>query len=351
MKTGRTLQELAIELERQVTAKKDYLANTSNMRVTAEGELVINEMVPLHITNTGHDQIAAHTDIPRKYYNRMRDDAPGLLADNVNTWFDHKPTRRMVRTLDGNARAFLSSRYRRIDNHEIAQAVLPILSDMPGVRVESCEITDNRMYIKAVNPRIETEVLKGDVVQAGIVISNSEVGLGSVNVMPMVYRLVCLNGMIAADSGMRKYHAGRENAIDVDYTILRDETVAADDRALVMKIQDIVRAASEEAKFEQIVDKMRRAADVPIVSPDIPKVVELASKDYGLVASEQAGVLDYLIRGGDLSLYGLGNACTRYSQDVESYDRATVLETTGWGIINVLPQTWQKWNEQEQRAA
>jgi hypothetical protein len=36
------------------------------------------------------------------------------------------------------------------------------------------------MYIKAICPRIQAEVKKGDIVQAGIAISNSEVGMGSV---------------------------------------------------------------------------------------------------------------------------------------------------------------------------
>ena len=35
----------------------------------------------------------------------------------------------------------------------------------------------------------------GDVVQAGVSISNSETGRGAVSVCPLVYRLVCTNGM------------------------------------------------------------------------------------------------------------------------------------------------------------
>jgi len=55
---------------------------------------------------------------------------------------------------------------------------------MQGARIESCELTDTRMYIKVVNERIQTEVVPGDIVQAGILISNSEVGMGSVSVKP-----------------------------------------------------------------------------------------------------------------------------------------------------------------------
>ena len=60
----------------------------------------------------------------------------------------------MIRTLDGTARAFLSDRYRRIDNYEIATTVFPIIGAMEGASIESCELTDSRMYIKVVNPRI-----------------------------------------------------------------------------------------------------------------------------------------------------------------------------------------------------
>ena len=49
---------------------------------------------------------------------------PELLAENVNSWFQREPTQRMVRTLDGTVRAFLSNRYRRIDNLDIAEIVL-----------------------------------------------------------------------------------------------------------------------------------------------------------------------------------------------------------------------------------
>ena len=106
----------------------------------------------------------------------------------------------MVRTIDGTARAFLSNRYRRIDNLDIAGIVLPVLQEMEGMHFESCQLTDSRMYIKVVNTRLEAEVVPGDIVQSGIIISNSEVGLGSVSIQPLVYRLVCSNGMVVNDA-------------------------------------------------------------------------------------------------------------------------------------------------------
>ena len=196
MKAGRTLQELAIELDRQREAKKDLIVDTGVLSMdTGETGLALQvagrDMASqFGVNEIAHRQIGQHLKIPAVYYDRMRAEYPELLVQNVNSWFARSTgTRRMLRTLDGTARALLSDRYRRIDNFEIANAVLPIIGSMEGAGVESCELTDSRMYLKVVNPRVTAEVRKGDIVQAGVIISNSEVGMGSVKVSPLVYRL------------------------------------------------------------------------------------------------------------------------------------------------------------------
>ena len=205
MKTGLTLEQLAAEITRQQSAKEDYVVNTGNLRLESYGpDLTLrvldndgaDRIEPLEIGDIAHRQIGTHLSIPAKYYERMRSEDPGLLAHNVNTWLERTPAQRMIRVLDGKARAYLSNRYLRMDNYSIASAVLPILAEIPDVRIESCQITDSRMYIKAVNPRLQEDVTPGDTVQAGVVISNSEVGLGSVNIQPLIYRLVCSNGKV-----------------------------------------------------------------------------------------------------------------------------------------------------------
>ncbi len=349
MKAGKTLQELAAELERQQLAKKDLIVSTGVLSMDSrdDGGIALNVMGGQMIQHydvgeIAHRQIGQFLKIPATYYDRMRREYPQLLTLNANGWFAKMPqAKRMLRTLDGTARALLSDRYRRIDNFEVASAVLPIISRMEGAGVESCELTDSRMYLKVVNPRVTAEIKKGDIVQAGVLISNSEVGMGSVTVSPLIYRLVCSNGMIAEDGKLRKYHVGRANESREDFSIYRNETIEADDKAFLMKLEDSVKAAVDQARFAAIVDKLRESTEATFQPQQVQQVVELASKEYGFTDSESSGILGHLAAGGDLSLYGLANAVTRQAQDVASYDRSTELEATGYRIITMAPSLWR----------
>ena len=238
MKTGRTIQEIGAEILRQSQAKEDYLVNTNSIvmedwdgkpMLHLRGENGLDLINPLEIQQTAHRQIGDYLGIPRKYYDRMMDSDVGLLAYNVNRWLQGEPEQRMIRTMDGRARAFLSNRYRRIDNLDIARVTLPIIGEMPEARYESCQLTEDYLYIKVVNPRLTAEVTPGDIVQAGIIISNSETGQGSVCVQPLVYRLVCSNGMVVNDAKARRTHLGRASNTEEDFVIYSQETLAADD--------------------------------------------------------------------------------------------------------------------------
>ena len=242
------------------------------------------------------------------------------------------------------ARAMLSERYRRIDNLEIASAVLPLFAGNDQYEIASSEVTENRLYLKVVNHRLEMEVVPGDYVQAGVVISNSEVGLGAVSVQPLVYRLVCTNGMIVNDFGERRTHVGRAaRAVEESFNIYSDETMEAEDKAFMLKLRDATKAAIEESRFAQVIGKLRESVGVKMTGR-VQDVVELTGRSYGLNQMEQDSILNYLITGGDLSLYGLSNAVTRASQDVESYDRATELEAIGWKVATMPAAQWKEIN-------
>ena len=77
----------------------------------------------------------------------------------------------------------------------------------------------SKRYIKAVNPRLQAEVSPDDIVQAGVIISNSEVGLGSVSIQPLIYRLVCSNGMVVNEAAARRNHVGRVTDSEENFSV------------------------------------------------------------------------------------------------------------------------------------
>ena len=342
------------ELDRQNRAKKDFIAPGAGMRLQDDGRTFevrhasSGDREMFDTTGLFHRQVATALGIPAKYYDVMQKEKPGLLAENVNAWFGDRDNNYMVRSLTDErgqtARALLSDRYRRIDNLEVAGAVLPLFAGSDQYEVHSAEVTDSKLYLKILNKRLEMEVVPGDIVQAGVMISNSEVGLGAVSVQPLVYRLVCTNGMCVQDFGERKMHVGRAaKSIEESLEIYSDATREAEDRAFLLKLRDVAMAAIEESRFAQIVGKLRESTRIPMTGR-VQDVVELTGKEYGLGQTEQDSILKYLIQGGDLSKYGLSNAITRASQDIESYDRATVLEGIGWQVATMPDAIWREVN-------
>lgn len=356
MKQGKTLMELGKELERQRNARKDFLADTRNLEMTTEqsrSRLFVyagDERQEFAVGELAHQQIASRLQIPFRYYQKMQSQYPSLLDENINSWFQKTPERRMVRVMDGNVRAFLSDRYRRLDNLELCSAVLPIIKEMKGADIASCEVTASHMYLKVVNKKLKAEVGVGDVVQAGFCISNSEVGLGSLKVEPLIYRLVCKNGLILKDYSQKRYHVGRQVAMDEDaaYELYSDETLAQDDKAFFMKVQDTVRCAVDESRFAMAVDRMREAMQIPL-SHDPVQEVELLADKFLLNQNERGDVLRQLFMGQDNSRYGLLNAVTAASQIADSYERATEMERIGGEILAMsVPKSLSDNTRQEQ---
>ena len=341
MKQGiKTIQNLYGELERQRAARKDLIADTRSITVNSVNGLSMltvatdSDKLSYRISEIAHRQIADRLGIPYKYYERMRQENPALLDSNINSWLNTTPEKRMLRTLDGKLRAFLSDRYRRLDNLELVDHVLPVIAAMKGCEIASCDVTETHLYLKVINKTMKTEIVPGDIVQAGFVVSNSEIGLGALKVEPLVYRLVCKNGLISKVLAHKKYHTGRQvEDTDNAYELYSDATLAQDDKAYFMKVQDIVSAAVDETKFMLTVNKLRMAKNLK-TGDDPVQTVEVLGDRYVLNKNERASILRHFIMAGEFTQYGLVNAVTRSSQDVADYNRATELERIGGTLLD-----------------
>jgi hypothetical protein len=361
------IQEFASELMRQQEAKRDFIAPTDKMKMCVEyvhpmdGDpdpeqvagvnLAVGTTFEGKINSTAHNQLATRLEIPQKYYDKCLVNDPNLLATNVNRWLCHKSERRMVRTMDGRVRAVLSDRYRVRDNFQLGNYILPEL-DKEGLVVESCEVTERKMYIKAVFPgRKHQHTFPGfyggaghDKIETyfpGCIISNSEIGYGSTYVGPGLVTRECSNLATFGTDAIKKFHLGGRIKNGDDETVfeyMSDEAREAEDKAFFLVVRDMIRACLEGALFDKFVGMTVEAQGDEIKKPN--DVVELAGKQFLLTGDETQGVLAELANGSNMTRLGLSQAITRFSQQVECYDRASELERIGGKVVELNQNEW-----------
>lgn len=340
MKTQLTLTELAAQIQDRAGRKDDFIVDTRAATMTDDRSLVIGDKT-FGINDHAHGQIADRLAIPTKYYDRLRAEQPALLAANVNTWFKAKPERRMFRTIDGTTRAFLSDKFARLDDEHFAETVLPVVMDVPGAEVVSCAITDTKTHIKFVSRKMLRDVKAGDTIAFGIAFSNSEVGAGAITANLFTERLVCTNGMISSEDVFRSAHlGGRHGGRDLG-EIFKLDTIQADGKATMLKLRDFARDVLNDRFIDGHVEKLRAIAGVEVKDPE-QAVIKLA-KNHGFTEGERKSVLAHLIKGGDLSLFGLAQAVTRTAEDLADYNRATDFERVGGKMLDLTRNEYREY--------
>jgi len=353
VKHGMTLAELAQTVRAQQNMKRDFYVPTPAMTCLEDGRILLSKddnPLLLHPTLPAARQMGEHCGIPAKYFDRMKEEAPELLAQNLNYWFERKPSTQMVRTLGPNLRAFLGKRYRPLDNADCVAATIPVIEQYGG-EVQSCALTETKLYLKVVIPGREVELKapgvewgKGHnpihVLRPGLVISNSETGHGSVSIQPGVHEHHCSNLMVMSESAMRKLHVQRGTTdLEAINEYITDDTRRQQDTAFWSTVRDLVKAALDGRIFGSHVEQIRSTLGQTIPKPQT--TVEVVAAKYGLTNSERESVLDRLIESGEPTRFGLQAAITRMAQEVESYDRSTELERLGGTIIELPKTEWE----------
>jgi hypothetical protein len=362
MKTGMTLTAMAETLEKQLNAKKDFTAPSKALVMSNDAKTIrVGTMIEGSVTNHAKRQLAAKLEIPVAFYDRLEAAHPDLLAHNVNQLFQREPKKMLVRTLDdGNGparvRAFLSDRYRPLDNYDLAQAVIPTLIEA-GVEVVSTELTETKMYIKAISKDLARDIplpegMKWGVghnqvirrVVGSVIISGSEVGAGKVNIQPGAFERACTNMMIFREEAFAKLHIGKAYGDDDTVSqFLSDEARRKSDEAIWLAARDTLRATLDGRIMDTNVQKML-AARGDKIEANLVDVVEVFAQRNRFSEPERKSLLDRIMEAGEPTRYGLQWAVTRLAGDEEvvtSYDRATELERLGGEIIELQPSEWK----------
>lgn len=349
---------LAEELSRQDDIKNDYTPLTTQMEMSADGKRIgIEGVGGFDINNLFHRQLADRLSIPKKFYDYI-EGVPKLRSQTVNALLQHRDERRMVRTLDKEARAFLSDRYRPIDHLFVLAPFMATLKKYQNngggsFSLKASALTGSRMYVEVVFPNITGEIISTgrgkEKVNAGISLTNSEVGLGAFDVRSFLWWQWCSNGAIA-QSFLRKYHTGRRiGGDDEDYNIYSDETIKKEMEAFQARLGDIFRHAVTDDAFQEIIRKIQRTTDDKVTKPNT--LIQNVTRRFQLTDDQGERILANMVDDGNMNRYGLLNGITRLAAEIEDVDTAYELEKLGTDVINLKKSEWEVLSEKDAEEA
>ena len=339
MKKGHDVRQIVQQINKDVKSKKDYIVTLNALEVTTSNNTYPNlefTDAPDQYSLTDHsmNQLCGKLEIGTQYLRKCLPVSQELVAHNLNFWIKNTKSKElMVRTIERDsdelpnvARAVCSNRYKRIDNDVVVTHSLNKLMDL-GLDIKYVNYDRDTLNVTAVNPKVEGEVSKGDVVQSGVTITNSEIGSGSLMIQPFIYRLVCTNGMVAPRYLNRFYskHVGK---------IIIDPSQDDQYITIIDKMQKQIDLVNDNEVWKESFQKLQDSTKQTINSHQI---VELAKKQ-GVTESERAQIFERLNHYvGDTfttTKYDLANAITNLGNDEEKSDqRARFFQELGGLIV------------------
>ena len=325
------LSALINQVEKEEQAKKDYLVDTRSMLVgteNSESYLTIpigRSRQSFRLNETARQQLASRLNVPLPFAERLRTEEPALYDRTFNTLLHRKDEQRLVRTSGSDTcRAYLSKNYKIMDNDEFLAVVLPILSINPNLNLQEAFLSDTHLQLSITQEESDRHVRPGDAVKYGVVLLNSEVGLGSLSLSSFIYRLVCSNGLVVPEreGSLRRIHLGRAMAdVNDNYN-----------RSIWREYSNAIKELLSSKRFEEIMASMRAAAARPIVK-DAEVIVEEIGKKFNLSKEEQALVQAQYKANADMSVWGLVNSVTEAAKEATTIQRRNELQIIGGKLL------------------
>ena len=369
MKRGLSLESLLTTVVEQQKTKRDFVANTKESIAMVDApDLLQNvalvlrkegasELERFAISDNCHRQISSRLQIPLKYYFRLLADHRDLVITQVNALLTREPQTRLLRTIELNgvptARAFLSDRYKMLDNDQVLEQVLPpiINGDIPS-QLLSSNITENNMFMKILFTGDDlaqeigtTRDGQPDIVRPGALVKNSETGMGSMVTEGFFYRDYCLNGCVFGKTEIfntKRIHLGGKLIANGDFEVFSDETKRKQNELIIAEVTDAMKALTNPENVAKMGDALRATKDTIVVEDAFAGVDQLA-KELDIRDDEKQAVLTNFLTDGDFTKWGMINAVTQIANtDSVDYERACELEQIGSQLIDLNTTQWNR---------
>lgn len=340
------------------------LAARDNAPATVVIDVPSREGLRMTIGDVAHQQLSNKLGIDARYYNRMIEHAPDLLATNINWWMQHEPDERLLRMLRAGPalgedetrmmaqygasfklRAVLGKSYRTIDDADLVSAILPELAER-GTLLQEFSIDERRMHAKFVTraQTLERPRVRGEVVASGVYVRHSEIGYASLTASTFMLILKCTNGMIGEDAVSIR-HVGKARIVgDEDVRFLKDDTQILENAALLGRVRDgIGRAllpATIAEKGERILDAketmIERDQETPLFEFVGTLGANLGLNEANIERLKEETTKSIVEEGGETH-FAFVQGITAVAREMTNYDQRTELEHVGFTLLNDDP--------------
>lgn len=290
-------------------------------------------------TYWAHGQIAEMLKIPSAYYLRMLREDTDLLSKNVNRWLQNINSPKMLRTSfyqKNRLIAVLSDRYLPISNFKVLNYALTTASNKlegRNISLHNTYFTDKLMTatIYSTDLKITPTQDSKDTYYLGLHVSNSEVGYASLEIMPVLVRMVCTNGMIMDKQYHGSYtrrHIGSKNTIG---DILSSETMRKEQDYVLSVINDIVQSAFDIDQAQITVEKLQEMKQKAIKAEWINRTSEV----MGFSEQENKAIWDKIANNNRHDfIQAVTSTANDLLRDGKKPERATELQKKAYKLVN-----------------
>lgn len=374
------LANLVAELQRQKATKHDFVSDVRNFKVEVRpaqreekkiikpasvwlapvndraGEWLPDGAIQFNAAAVRQLGEKCEPNIPAKFFDRMLEQRPDRLEALLNGLHNDGPAKRLIRTLDGNVRAWLSDSYRVIDNLDMAFTCMDAAQRVGGQVIEA-NLSDTNMRIKFTSQAVwdKLDITQRSGPQGGwfagaignreligksilgatireelpggpgtvhpvITVSNSETGHGGFRVRLGILMGICFN-VATLEDVVAQVHLGERLAEGV----YAADTVATEAKAITMKARDAVLAAFDKEKFARMIAKVKKSTTTEI--EDATSAVENVIEANEISEEKKDALLEYFLRDYNKTQFGLAQAVSRLAQDTDDTDEADKLES------------------------
>jgi len=281
--------------------------NRCNLIPLKESKSPITEKLTLQ--EHALQQLCTRVGVPFVYLKKC---PPALQELNV-AWFMQNAEEEkdvMLRIVRENrVRAIMSDRYAPFDDMELFRILAEFMDGTENVVLESFE--EKSSHVSITWPTNKMELQPGDVVEQGIHVANSEVGLRSVTIIGFIYRLKCKNGLVSKEKKGGFRHIGDPERI----------------RSNIRQVVDDVKNDTG-----RLVEKFKMSIIKQIEQP--MELIDRLAEENGLTQEEYQSILNSFLSQPSKNLFGIVNAVSNSAQSIPDVDRRIEMEAIAGGVLD-----------------